>query len=32
MQNADFDGIFLRASRWNDERELQNEQSQHDIS
>jgi hypothetical protein len=32
MQNTDFDGIFACASRWNDEDELQNEQSQHVIS
>ena len=30
MQNTDFDGIFACANRWNDEHELQNEQSQRD--
>ena len=32
MQNTDFDGIFACVSRWNDEHELQNEQSQRDTS
>ncbi len=32
MQNADFDGVFVRASSRDGERELQNEQSPRDSS